>query len=70
MRQYEAVEIGKLETTINKAFIDFGRKNGYNPKMDINTLKTYININNKKFVISDYIVCKDGMILADLKQIN
>lgn len=63
------VEIGQFETSVNKTFVDFGRLNGYNPKMDIKTLKTYITINNKKYVIADYRVCKDGMILADLKQI-
>ena len=70
MEKFEMVEIGKLESTVNKAFVDFGRRSGYNPKMDLNTLKTYVTIANNKYVIGDYKVCRDGMILADSVRIN
>lgn len=66
MEIFEMVEIEKLESTVNKAFIDFGRRNGYNPKMDVNTLKTYVTIAGNKYAIGYYRVCRDGMILADL----
>ena len=70
MQIFEMVEIGKLESTVNKAFVNFGRRSGYNPKMDLNTLRTYVTIANNKYVIGDYRVCKDGMILADLVKIK
>ena len=70
MKQYEMVEIGKFETTVNKAFVVFGKKGGYNPRMDKNTLKTYITINDNKYVLGNYVVCKNGMILGDLIKVN
>lgn len=66
MKKFEMVEIGKIETTVNAALVKFGKLNNFNPRMNKNTLKTYLTINNVNYVLGDYIVCKNGMILADL----